>query len=106
MVFPVERIWNVDQTGFNYEPANMRTLSFKGERDINLVLDSHNKHTRSYTVMPIISRSGRLFPKVLIVTQELDNKFGPIVGPQVAALERKFGNIEVYPSKSGNCQLT
>lgn len=30
-----------------------------------------------------------------------DNIFGPKVGPKVAELERKYGNIEVYPSKSG-----
>lgn len=68
--FGMEKIWNVDQTGLNYESANQRTLSFKGERDTNLILDSKNKHTHSYTVQPVISRSGRLFQKLLIVTQE------------------------------------
>lgn len=59
--FPMDRVWNFDQTGFNYEPANLRTLSFKGERDTTLLLDSRNKHTHSYTVQPLISRSGRLW---------------------------------------------
>lgn len=94
-------IWNFDQTDFNYEPANLRTLSHKGERDTLLMLKSKNKHSHSYSVQPIISRDGRLFDKLLIVTQETKDSFGPQIGPKIDALERKFGNIEVYATKSG-----
>lgn len=62
------RIWNYDQSGFAYEPSNLRTLSFKGERDTSLMVDSINRHTHSYTVQPMISRDGRLFPTLFIVT--------------------------------------
>lgn len=95
------RIWNYDQTGFAYEPSNLRTLSFKGERDTHLMIDTANRHTHSYTVQPMISRDGKLFPKLLIVTQEPSENFGPILRPKIAALEREYGNIEVFPSKSG-----
>lgn len=94
-------IWNFDQTGFNYEPSNLRTLSFRGERDTALEINSRNKHTHSYSLQPMISRDGKLFPKLLIVTQETDNHFGPKVGPKVKELEEKYGNVEVYPTKSG-----
>lgn len=49
----------------------------------------------------MISRDGKLFPKLLIVTQEPSENFGPILRPKIAALEREYGNIEVFPSKSG-----
>lgn len=85
--FDKSKIWNFDQTGFNYEPANLRTLSFKGEWDTILMINSRNKHTHSYTSQPMISRDGKLFPKLLLVTQEPDNGFGPITAV------RKYGNI-------------
>lgn len=99
--FEKRYIWNFDQTGFNYEPANLRTLSFKGERDTIIMIDNRNKHTHSYTVQPMISRNGKLFPKLLIVTQEPGDRFGPIVGPRIEELESLYRNVEVFPSKSG-----
>lgn len=99
--FDHDQIWNYDQTGFNYEPANLRILSFRGERDTVLKIDSKNKHSHSYTVQPMISRDGRLFPKLLIVLQEESGNFGPILTKRVQELERKFGNIEVFATKSG-----
>lgn len=53
----------------------------------------------------MISRSGKLFNKVLIVTQEASGTFGPKIGPSVMELERKFGNIEVYPSEIGRAHV-
>lgn len=99
--FAKTHIWNFDQTGFAYEPSNLRTLSFRGERDTCLLIDSRNKHTHSYTVQPMIARNGHLFPKVLIVTQELNDDFGPILAPKMRELERRYGNVEIYASKSG-----
>lgn len=94
-------IWNFDQVGFNYEPSNLRTLSMKGERDVTLLLDQKRKMTHSYTVQPMISRDGRLFGKLLLVMQEQANTWGKNIGPEVARLERLYGNIEVYPHTSG-----
>lgn len=59
----MSKIWNYDQTGFQHEPSNLRILSFKGERDTPLMVESKNKISHYYTFQPIISRSGRLFPK-------------------------------------------
>ena len=99
--FDKEFIFNFDQTGFQSEPSNLRTLSFKGERDTELMVDSKAKSTHSYTVMPMVSRSGKLFEKLLIVLQERDGAFGPKIKKQVAELENQFGNIEVIATKSG-----
>lgn len=98
--FDHAHIWNFDQTGFNYEPSNLRTLSFKGERDTCLLLDSHNKHTHSYTLQPMILRSGHLFPKVLLVMQD-GEEFSPGIARRMRELETSYGNVEIYSSKSG-----
>lgn len=100
--FRKDQIYNFDQTGFNYEPSNLRTLSHKGERDTQLYLDSRDKSTHSYTAQPMITRSGQLFPKLLLIMQEAQKgDFGPQVSDQVHALERAYGNIQVFATKSG-----
>lgn len=76
-------------------------MSFKGERDTNLILDNRDKNMHSYTVQPMISRSGKLFNKVLIVMPEVGNEFGLKAGQKVAELERQYGNIEIYASTCG-----
>lgn len=96
--FSKSEIWNFDQCSFQYEPANLRTLSLKGERDTELLLDNRNKFTHSYTAMPMISRDGKLFPKVLLVLQETNGVFGPKIKAHVADLERRYANIQVFAS--------
>ena len=47
----------------------------------------------------MISRSGRLFLKLLMVIQEVDDDaYNSRTRPE---LERKFGNVEMYAGKSG-----
>jgi len=87
-LYSKEAIFNFDQTGFQYEPADLRTLSLKGERDTNLLLDSRTKHTHSYTVQPMVARDGTLFPRVLIVLSECNGVFGPKIAEHIAELER------------------
>lgn len=99
--YPRKLIWNVDQTGFNYEFVNKRTLSWRGERDTIVNVNSKNRQTHSYTSQPIISRDGRVIGKILICLQEPDGSFGPIIEPKVRQLERFLGNIKVFASKSG-----
>lgn len=81
--FDHEHIYNFDQTGFRYEPANLGTFSHRGERDTHIVLDSKNKNTHSYTVQPMITRSGKLTKKLLIVLQEREMViFRPLLSPR------------------------
>lgn len=94
-------IWNTDQTGFNYEQSTARTLSFKGERDTWVTVESKNKATHSYTAQPIISRDGKAIGKLTLCMQEKNGEFGKRVEPAVRRAEEEYGNIKVYASSSG-----
>jgi hypothetical protein len=100
-LFTQDRIFNFDQTGFNYEPANLRTLSLRGERDTNLLLESRNKATHSYTTQPMISRSGLLYPKLLVCLQERSVPLSPEIRNRLDEIEKNYGNLEVVASTSG-----
>lgn len=104
--YPRHLIWNTDQTRFDYEITNQRTLSWVGERTTTINVDSKGKLTHSYTSQPTISRDGKLIGKLLLVVQETNGTFGPQVGPRVAELERRYGNIIVRPSKNGMLNKT
>lgn len=49
----------------------------------------------------MISRDGRLFPKLLLVMQEPSGDLGSVVEKRVKDLEKRYKNIEVFASKSG-----
>lgn len=95
------RIINMDQTPFNYEPTNKRTLSYIGERDTRCRVDQMNKATHSFTSQPMITRDGRVFGKLLLVMQEPTGSFGRNILPRVREQERMYRNIRVFASKSG-----
>lgn len=94
-------VWNMDQTGFNYEQSTARTLSWKGERDTYASVDSKGKSTHSYTAQPVISRDGKTIGKLLLCFQEKNGKFGPQVTKTVDNLVGKYGNIRAVASSSG-----
>lgn len=95
-------IWNYDQTGFNYEIVNKRTLSWMGERDTVLDVNSKSKTTHSYTSQPMISRSGSTVGKLLLCFREpATGDFPPSRLPYIRDLERQYRNIKVVASKSG-----
>lgn len=100
--FQHSRIWNTDQSGFNYELVTSRTLSHKGERDTLLYIGHQNDDRKSYTVQPTISRDGRLVGKLQLCMKETNGEFGVNVKKTVDDLERKYGNIRVFASKNGN----
>lgn len=99
--YPRRLILNTDQTPFNYELTNQRTLSFIGERDTRLAVDQKNKVSHSFTAQPTITRDGKTFGKLYLVLQESNGRFGTQIGPRVRRLEETFGNIRVLASKSG-----
>lgn len=99
--YPRRLIWNVDQTGFAYELVDKRTLSWRGERDTIVNIDSKNRQSHSFTSQPVIARDGRIVGKLLLCMQEPKGEFGPIVGPKVRRLERILKNIRVFASSSG-----
>ena len=94
-------IWNYDQTGFNYEITNKRTLSFKGERDTRVKVGSTAKTTHSYTSQQMITRDGRTVGKLLPCLREPEGNFPRTKLEEIKALEARYRNIHVVASKSG-----
>ncbi len=92
-------IYNSDQSGFPREHHSGRTLEFKGERNVEACAQSVSSTTHSYTIQPIISKSGRLLSPMLIILQEPKGKFGPRVeidlfrAPNIYAAASTSGKI-------------
>lgn len=93
----VENVFNSDQSGFNLEMHTGRTLSFKGQKKIETLIQSTNSMTHSYTIQPIISANGSLLSPLLIILQEKDGKFGPRVELNLFRPD----NVLVLASNSG-----
>ena len=77
--FLPSQILNSDQSGINYETHGGRTLSFRGEKSTEAIIQSFNSLSHSYTIMPLLSMEGRLLSPMLICLQEPAGSFGPIV---------------------------
>jgi len=93
------RVWNTDQSGFNYEMTSARTLSVRGERDTQGLVQSMNAMTHSYTLQVLISNDGRLAPKLFLCLQEQGGHFGPTVSRQLE--QNKPSNVVLASSTSG-----
>ena len=68
--FSDDQIYNADECGFNKEMPMGRTLEIKGTPDVHGKVQSKGATTHSYTIMPIISRSGKLIPKLFVILHE------------------------------------
>lgn len=99
--FDAKFVINTDQTGCEYRMDIKRTLSYKGEKTVQLAVRDKNKITHSYTAQYSITASGELLPAVFLCTQEPSGIFGPWILTNVKALEREYGNVIVTCSKSG-----
>jgi len=93
------RVWNTDQSGFNYEMTSARTLSVQGEKDTQGLVQSMNAMTHSYTLQVLISNDGKLAPKLLLCLQEQSRHFGPTVSRQLQGA--KPPNVVLACSTSG-----
>jgi len=92
-----DNVYNSDQSGFNLEMHVGRTLSFKGTLKVEILAQSSNSLTHSYTIQFIISSSGHLMSPLFIVLKEKDSKFGPKIEKDLY----KSNNILVLASTSG-----
>jgi len=92
-----ENVLNSDQSGFNLEMHTGRTLALKGQEIVEALTQSVNSMTHSYTIQPLISAKGVLLSPLLIVLQEKNDTFGPIVKKSLFEPE----NVHVLASKSG-----
>lgn len=73
--FSPERTFNTDQSGFQKELHSGRTLSIRGEKNVETVVQSVNATTHSYTIQPTISASGKLLSPLFICLQEPKGEF-------------------------------
>lgn len=96
-VIPTTAVYNADQSGFVKELRAHRTLSFRGEKKTESVAQSMNAMTHSYTIMPVISMSGVLFPQLYICLQEHQGKLGPKIKKELFSCK----NLVIDASKSG-----
>nr|XP_034196479.1 uncharacterized protein LOC117612002 [Osmia lignaria] len=100
-IFNPDHVINTDQTGVEYFISSGCTLSYKGEKQMEVNVHSVQKMTHSYTAQYALILSGKLLPKVFICLQEVSGRFGPQVSQEVARLMEEFGNVVVTCTKSG-----
>jgi hypothetical protein len=67
-------VFNADQSGFQIELRSGRTLSVKGEAEINCLVKGSSSLTHSYTIMPIMSMN-RLLSPLYVLLKEAGGKF-------------------------------
>lgn len=73
--FDTNFVFNADQMGFPLEMSAGRTLAFKGEHKIKVYAQRMNAVTHSCTVLPMISMSGKLGPRLFMQLQETNGTF-------------------------------
>ncbi|PIC13293.1 hypothetical protein B9Z55_027916 [Caenorhabditis nigoni] len=68
-------VYNADQSGFQLEMSTARTLTFTGSRHVHCTVQNVSSTTHSYTVLPLISASGKLHPKIFVTLKEKNGTF-------------------------------
>nr|XP_012217798.1 PREDICTED: uncharacterized protein LOC105669421 [Linepithema humile] len=96
----VEEVYNADESGFNFEIHSGQTLAKSGVKTIEATVQSLSSTTHSYTIMPIISASGRLLSPLYIVLKESTGTFGPRMQ------ETLFRPVNIYTQASKSGKLT
>ena len=96
----VEEISNADGSGFNLEIHSGRTLAKLGLKTVEATIQSVSSTTHSYTIMPIISASGRLLSPLYIVLKESTGTLGLIVQRTL------FPPVNIYIGVSKSGKLT
>ena len=56
----LKNVYNLDQSGFQFEMHFGRTLANQGSKEIECVVQSISSTTHSYTIQPTISADGKL----------------------------------------------
>lgn len=95
--FGAENVFNADESGYQYEFLDKRTLDDKGVKDVKILGDQKNMARTSYTIMPAISSAGELLPRVLIVLREQKG----YIGPDVASKLFTSPNLFITAGKGG-----
>ena len=87
---------------FSYENPSKRTLTIADEKATLGQIKSMNALTHSYTIMPMISMTGKLIGPVFICLQGQTGK----LEPRVKRSPYRANNIHVTCSKSGKLTKT
>lgn len=90
-------VYNSDQSGFNLEMHTGRTLTERGSKKVENVVQSISSTTHSYTIQPTISAEGKLLSPLFMVLKEPKGEFGPIVVKKLL----QAPNIYLEASTSG-----
>ena len=72
-------VLNTDQSGCEYRIPFNRTLTYRGQKRVEVIAGDINKIFHSYTVQYTLTASGKLLPKVFLCMQEQTGSFGPQV---------------------------
>jgi ribosomal protein L13E len=98
---------NADQVGFNKELTSKRTLNEVGKRTIEAVVSNKDATTHSYTVMPMITASGKVISPMLLCLQEQDGRLPTTLKESIEKeVREKYTNICLTVSKSGKLTKT
>ena len=90
-------IFNLDQSGFNYEMHTGRTLPIKGLLQVTALVQSEGATTHSYTIQPMVRIDGSLHPTLFVCLQEKNGQFPNDPREQMV----QFNNIYLKCSSSG-----
>lgn len=95
--YGVSNVYNSDQSGFNLEMHSGRTLTYRGSKTVESVVQSVSSTTHSYTIQPTISADGKLLSPLFLVLKEQTGEFGPRVSEGLF----RPSNVFIEASKSG-----
>lgn len=98
--FGEDNVYNADESGFTLEIHSGRTLTEKGVKKVEAVVQSLPFLTHSCTILPTISATGKLLAPLLIVLKERTGTLGPHVQ------ETLFRPSNVYISATTSGKLT
>lgn len=96
-IYGTDNVYNSDESGFQLEMHCGRTLATAGLKHVQCIVKSLSATTHSYTIQPIISADGKLFPKLFIILKEQSGGFGPTVNKNLF----RPTNVHITASTSG-----
>ena len=80
-------VWNTDQSGLQLEFPSTRTLSYRGEKTTIATVRSINATTRSYTVQPTISMSGKIVGAIYLCLKEVNSGMSETIKSNLPRVE-------------------
>ena len=95
--YGAENTYNADESGFQLEIHSGCTLTEKGKKIVECVVQYVSSTTHSYTIVPTVNAEGKLLFPLFLVLKESKDEFGPIVAQNLFLPH----NVYIMASKSG-----